>query len=242
MTRMQQRRDTAANWTAANPTLASGEIGVETDTNRFKVGTGSTAWSALAYVGIVNSVAGRTGAVVLTAADVSGLATIATSGSATDLATGTVNPSRLPAATTLAAGAVTVGAGLSVSSGTVSANVTSVASRTGAITLDHRDVGNLPATLNQFTADQNDLDLGTGGIVRISSNAARNITGFVAGSAGDARLISNVGTFAITLKHQSTSSAAANRIICVSSADVTIEPNGSAVVYYDGTDSRWRAG
>jgi len=48
-TRMQQRRGTAAQWTAANPTLAAGEIGFETDTNKFKVGNGSSAWSSLAY-------------------------------------------------------------------------------------------------------------------------------------------------------------------------------------------------
>jgi hypothetical protein len=49
LTRMQQRRGSAAQWTTANTTLASGEIGVEVDTNRFKVGDGLSAWSALAY-------------------------------------------------------------------------------------------------------------------------------------------------------------------------------------------------
>jgi len=47
---MQQRRDTAANWTSANPTLLSGELGYETDTKKFKVGDGTSAWSAIAYV------------------------------------------------------------------------------------------------------------------------------------------------------------------------------------------------
>lgn len=48
-TKIQIRRDTAANWTSTNPTLASGEIGFETDTNKLKIGTGSTAWTSLAY-------------------------------------------------------------------------------------------------------------------------------------------------------------------------------------------------
>jgi hypothetical protein len=48
-TRMQQRRGTAAQWTAANPVLAAGEIGFETDTNKFKMGNGTSAWSALQY-------------------------------------------------------------------------------------------------------------------------------------------------------------------------------------------------
>ena len=46
---MQQRRGTAAQWTAANPILAAGEIGFETDTSKFKMGNGSSAWSALQY-------------------------------------------------------------------------------------------------------------------------------------------------------------------------------------------------
>jgi hypothetical protein len=48
-TRMQQRRGTAAQWTAANPILAAGEIGFETDTSKFKMGNGTSTWSALTY-------------------------------------------------------------------------------------------------------------------------------------------------------------------------------------------------
>ena len=49
---IQLRRDTAANWTSVNPTLASGEIGLETDTRLMKAGNGSTAWNSLAYLAI----------------------------------------------------------------------------------------------------------------------------------------------------------------------------------------------
>lgn len=58
---IQLRNDTAANWTSSNPTLAQGEIGVETDTRLMKVGTGSTAWTSLSYVGVFGTVA--TGAI-----------------------------------------------------------------------------------------------------------------------------------------------------------------------------------
>ena len=51
----QQRRDTAANWTSANPTLLAAEWGYETDTGKWKVGDGSTAWTSLAYVGIADA-------------------------------------------------------------------------------------------------------------------------------------------------------------------------------------------
>jgi len=47
---IQTRRDTAANWTTNNPTLAEGEIGFETDTGKLKVGDGSTAWTSLDYI------------------------------------------------------------------------------------------------------------------------------------------------------------------------------------------------
>lgn len=46
---LQFRRGTAAQWTAANPVLAAGEMGLETDTTKFKVGDGSTAWNSLSY-------------------------------------------------------------------------------------------------------------------------------------------------------------------------------------------------
>ena len=46
---IQTRNGTAAQWTSANPTLMVGEIGAETDTGRFKIGNGSTAWNSLTY-------------------------------------------------------------------------------------------------------------------------------------------------------------------------------------------------
>jgi hypothetical protein len=48
-TRIQVRRDTAANWTTNNPTLADGEIGFETNSGKFKIGNGSSTWSVLDY-------------------------------------------------------------------------------------------------------------------------------------------------------------------------------------------------
>ena len=67
-TQIQIRRGTAAAWTAANPTLAEGELGVELDTSKFKIGTGSTAWTSLAYAtgpsgpsGAASTVPGATG-------------------------------------------------------------------------------------------------------------------------------------------------------------------------------------
>jgi len=49
VTQVQVRRGTASEWTSANPTLASGEWGFETDTLKTKIGNGSTAWNSLTY-------------------------------------------------------------------------------------------------------------------------------------------------------------------------------------------------
>ncbi len=50
-TNIQIRRGTASDWASVNPTLASGEMAIENDTRRWKVGDGSTAWNELRYVG-----------------------------------------------------------------------------------------------------------------------------------------------------------------------------------------------
>lgn len=47
--RIQVRRDTLTNWATNNPTLASGELGFETDTYKVKIGDGSTDWNTLTY-------------------------------------------------------------------------------------------------------------------------------------------------------------------------------------------------
>lgn len=51
MTKIQLRRDTSSNWASANPVLASGEPAFETDTGKFKIGDGTTAYNSLPYKG-----------------------------------------------------------------------------------------------------------------------------------------------------------------------------------------------
>lgn len=48
-TRIVIRNDTTAAWEAANPVLLKGEMGIEYDTNKFKIGDGVTAWNSLGY-------------------------------------------------------------------------------------------------------------------------------------------------------------------------------------------------
>ena len=52
---VQHKRGTAVVMTANNPILAAGEIGIETDTLRTKIGDGSTAWNSLAYQPLILS-------------------------------------------------------------------------------------------------------------------------------------------------------------------------------------------
>jgi hypothetical protein len=65
-TRMQQRRGTAAQWISTNsgngPVLNSGEIGYESDTNKFKIGDGVNHWLSLPYfVDLATTIAGAPG-------------------------------------------------------------------------------------------------------------------------------------------------------------------------------------
>lgn len=49
MATIQQKRGSSDRWLEANPILAAGEIGYETDTGKFKIGDGSLTWSSLSY-------------------------------------------------------------------------------------------------------------------------------------------------------------------------------------------------
>lgn len=50
-TRQKQKYDTSTNWTTNNIVLLAGEIGIESDTNKFKVGNGTSTWNELDYAG-----------------------------------------------------------------------------------------------------------------------------------------------------------------------------------------------
>uniref|UniRef100_A0A6C0JKU5 Major tropism determinant N-terminal domain-containing protein n=1 Tax=viral metagenome TaxID=1070528 RepID=A0A6C0JKU5_9ZZZZ len=53
---LQFRRDLSSNWTSNDPTLAPGELGIETDTNLFKIGSG-TNWVGTSYGGLQGATA-----------------------------------------------------------------------------------------------------------------------------------------------------------------------------------------
>ena len=103
----------------------------------------------------------------------------------------------------------------------------------------------VPRTASQITADQNNYS--SGGISkyqRWSSDAPRNVTGFVTSPtqvSGQEHVIANVGGNNIVLVNESASSTAANRFTTNTGADITLGANEMALIWYDGTTSKWRA-
>ena len=100
---------------------------------------------------------------------------------------------------------------------------------------------NITVSPTQLSASADNYAGLTGDIHRMSSSSAVNITGLVAGVSGEAKLLVNVGSFAITLKHASASSTAANRMSVPWAGDYVLDANGgAALVVYDATSSLWR--
>ena len=94
---------------------------------------------------------------------------------------------------------------------------------------------------SQITSNQNNYsptDLDTARIVRINSDATRNLTGLALGTVGRHLALFNTGSFAITLKDESASSTAANRFAL--SGDYVLGADEGVDLWYDTTSSRWR--
>lgn len=212
----------------------------------------------------VQSVANKTGAVAITAADVglgnvnntadadkpisnatqtalngkaalnhshdataiSGLAPIATSGSAADLAVGTVPPARLPVATAGTLGGVRQGANVTID---------------GTGTLSSINSAAYAVSQQAPAASQNDFNPGSAPVVRLVPSTALNITGLVAGTDGQMRVLYNAGSNNVSLMHNSPSSTSGNRFFLYNSAvSYVLLPNCGVTLVYDATSQFWR--
>jgi hypothetical protein len=93
----------------------------------------------------------------------------------------------------------------------------------------------------QITSDQNDFNptgLASASVLRLTSDASRNITGLSGGGDGRIVAIVNIGANDIVLQDASASSSAASRFAF--GADVTLAAKQSAVLWYDAADQRWK--
>jgi hypothetical protein len=97
-------------------------------------------------------------------------------------------------------------------------------------------------TPTQISANTNDYaptGFSTAYKLRLSTDASRNLTGLAGGAEGRDIVISNVGSFPLVLKNQSSSSSAANRF-ALGGVDLTLVAGASVEMIYDGTSSYWR--
>ncbi len=92
----------------------------------------------------------------------------------------------------------------------------------------------------QIAADTNNYAPSYGMFQRWSSDASRNVTGVVAGADGERREVWNVGSQNIVLVNNSGSSSAANRFKTTTGSDLTLAPDGCAIMTYDATSTVWR--
>lgn len=109
----------------------------------------------------------------------------------------------------------------------------------GAIPAEFKLTGTISPS--QITADQNDYaptGFATATALRIDLDAAHAITGIAGGVGGRTIIIHNISAFALTLKNESASSAAANRFAV--GDDVEVVASSTVMLRYDATSSRWR--
>lgn len=78
-------------------------------------------------------------------------------------------------------------------------------------------------------------------VIRVSSDATRNITGFGALQSSSVTIY-NVGSYDIRIVHQSSNSLPQNRVISATGSDLVIGPNDSLTLVYDNVSLRWRSG
>lgn len=94
-----------------------------------------------------------------------------------------------------------------------------------------------------LTANANDYapaNFSTATVLRVSSDAARTITGLAGGAGGRLVSLINIGSQTITLASESSLSTAANRF-AFGVLPFDIAPGGSLSIWYDATSARWRS-
>ena len=97
-----------------------------------------------------------------------------------------------------------------------------------------------PTILGASTNNYSATGSGSTSRMRISSSLAVDLTGLTGGAPGREMVLFNIGSFTITLSHDSASSTAANRFLCPGSTNFALTANAAVRLVYDATSSRWR--
>lgn len=216
VTQIQVRRGTAAQWTSANPTLAAGEWGLETDTLKTKIGNGSTAWTSLAYA---------TGSVAV--GNITGLGTNV----ATFLAT--PSSSNLAAAVTdeTGSGALVFGTSPTISSATLTNAIITQAILTPTF------------SANAYTlvlGDQGDILLASNGSTAGTINIPTN--GSVAFPTGTQITVIQTGSGQLTIQATTPATTTVNSTGATATAPKLRAQNSSATLIKTGTDTWYVVG
>lgn len=97
-----------------------------------------------------------------------------------------------------------------------------------------------PAALG--LGDNNDYaGIGTSSFARLSADAGGStLTGIVAGADGRMIVIVNVSANTLTIAHENAGSAAANRFLSTTGANLTLTQDDIAIAVYDAATARWR--
>ena len=191
---LQFRRGLAAQWTAADPTLASGEMGIETDTQLFKIGDGTTVWTLLPYGGF----RGATGSTGAEGQGITGATGLNGDKFQTATASVTITPTQ---GGTLS---LTVGAGLAyiagnsvvvVDSGSALNRFEATVTSYSGTTLDIGSITNITGTFTSPAIYNVNLD-GVDGPAGV--NGVTGATGFVYGLTGSAGATGETGRNGVT--------------------------------------------
>lgn len=194
------RRDPAASWTSENPVLSAGEVGLETDTGKIKIGNGSSAWTALSY--FVGNLPGATldaiGDVTITSVQNGDF--LRYNGSASVWINDPVN----------------------LSTDTVGSYVESLVAGTGVSLLNNSGEGATPTvSIGQAVGTSSSVTF-----ANVTADLVGNVTGNITGNAGTATMLQTARTIQISGDVSGSASFDGSGGINITS---TVQPNSVAL-------------